>query len=141
MNVRLSWGPLLALVLVTPALSQSADPMRPPPSHPSAAPATGSLGAAIRDAQSGALDVAELVNVLRIGGSKIAAVMEGRSAADIEAAKRVTSGTLTPEGIVIRSDAGRRVLSPNPLVTKSPRPVGSPAEAARPRSPDPRRSP
>lgn len=136
--VRAVFFSVLGLSWVSPAISQSLDPMQPPADRrPAIAPGESSLAAAILEALSGDARVAERVNVLkRLGNDRVTALIEAENTQQAETLKATQSATLEGESLVIRSDSGERIFSPHPLVQKTPRPAGSaPAEMASPPTP------
>lgn len=115
------------------ASAQSRDPMRPPPERLSQMTIPdNSLAAAIMTAQQGGPALAELVNVLKSQQGQLSAVLDaaGMSAGGVADLQKATEAEQSEKGLVVRSPAGERTLSPNPLVRKTPRPVGSPPSRA-----------
>lgn len=107
-------------------LAQVADPMRPPADQTPAAP-ENSLASAILAAQAGSASLAGLVNVIKAQQDRVSAVLEARDpteAADLKSLDR--AGRADDGALVLRGESGERILSPNPLVQKKPRPPGSP---------------
>jgi hypothetical protein len=116
----------LGLLIVPCGLAQTADPMRPPPERVAElSPPENSLAAALLAAQRGDLEVTELVKVIKAQQARVAAVLEANNMEDAEALQQVQSAEKRGGSLVLRSETGERMLSPSPLVRKTPRPIGS----------------